>query len=107
MAKELNEKSIKDRLEVLENDITKVSEQMVSLDKQKSDAIAMLNALNGAKQQCMNFLKDISDEDYMNRFLNNVEFYINLSNVGSDPINSLDVSMLTNDPLNETKKICA
>ena len=63
MAKELNEKSIKDRLEVLENDITKVSEQMVSLDKQKSDAIAMLNSLNGAKQQCMNFLKDISDED--------------------------------------------
>ena len=63
MAKELNEKSLKDRLEVLENDITKVSEQMVSLDKQKSDAIAMLNALNGAKQQCMNFLKDISDED--------------------------------------------
>ena len=63
MAKELNEKSIKDRLEVLENDITKVCEQMVSLDKQKSDAIAMLNALNGAKQQCMNFLKDISDED--------------------------------------------
>ena len=28
----------------------------------------------------------------------NVEFYINLSNVGSDPINSLDVSMSTNDP---------
>ena len=60
---ELNDNKIKERLEVLENDITKVSEQMVSLDKQKSDAIAMLNALNGAKQQCMNFLKDISDED--------------------------------------------
>ncbi len=41
----------------------KVSEQMVSLDKQKTDAIAMLNALNGAKQQCINFLKEISDED--------------------------------------------
>ena len=63
MAKELNEQSIKDRLEVLENDITRVSEQMVSLDKQKSDAIAMLNALNGAKQQCINFLKEITDED--------------------------------------------
>ena len=63
MAKELNEDKLKERLEVLESDITKVSEQMVSLDKQKSDAIAMLNALNGAKQQCMNFLKDISDED--------------------------------------------
>ena len=63
MAKELNEENIKARLEVLENDIKKVSEQMVSLDKQKTDAIAMLNALNGAKQQCINFLKEISDED--------------------------------------------
>ena len=32
---ELNDNKIKERLEVLENDITKVSEQMVSLDKQK------------------------------------------------------------------------
>lgn len=63
MTKELNEENIKSRLEVLESDITKVSEQMVSLDKQKTDAIAMLNALNGAKQQCINFLKEISDED--------------------------------------------
>ena len=60
---ELNEDKIKERLEVLEGDIKKVSEQMVSLDKQKTDAIAMLNALNGAKQQCINFLKEISDED--------------------------------------------
>ena len=59
----LNEDKIKERLEVLENDIKRVSEQMVSLDKQKTDAIAMLNALNGAKQQCINFLKEISDED--------------------------------------------
>jgi len=63
MAKELNEDNIKERLEVLEGDIKKVSEQMISLDKQKTDAIAMLNALNGAKQQCINFLKEISDED--------------------------------------------
>ena len=63
MAKELNEKSIKDRLEVLENDITKVSEQMVSLDKQKTDAIAMLNALNGAKQQCQSFLNDLNNDE--------------------------------------------
>ena len=63
MAKELNEDKLKERLQVLENDIQKVSEQMVSLDKQKTDAIAMLNALNGAKQQCINFLKEISNED--------------------------------------------
>ena len=60
---ELNEDKIKARLEVLENDIKRVSEQMVSLDKQKSDAIAMLNALNGAKQQCMSFLNDLNDGD--------------------------------------------
>ena len=60
---ELNEDKIKERLEVLENDITRVSEQMVSLDKQKSDAIAMLNALNGAKQQCQSFLNDLNDGD--------------------------------------------
>ena len=63
MAKELNEENIKARLEVLENDIKKVSEQMVSLDKQKTDAIAMLNALNGAKQQCINFLNELNNDD--------------------------------------------
>ena len=63
MAKELTEDKLKERLEVLESDITKVSEQMVSLDKQKSDAIAMLNALNGAKQQCMSFLQDLNDDE--------------------------------------------
>tara|TARA_R100000152_G_C6674434_1_gene109920 strand:+ start:406 stop:645 length:240 start_codon:yes stop_codon:yes gene_type:complete len=60
---ELNEDKIKERLEVLENDIKRVSEQMVSLDKQKSDAIAMLNALNGAKQQCQSFLNDLNNDD--------------------------------------------
>ena len=60
---ELNEDKIKERLEVLENDIKRVSEQMVSLDKQKQDAIAMLNALNGAKQQCQSFLNDLNNDD--------------------------------------------
>ena len=60
---ELNEDKIKERLEVLENDIKRVSEQMVSLDKQKSDAIAMLNALNGAKQQCQSFLNDLNNDE--------------------------------------------
>ena len=59
----LNEDKIKERLEVLENDIKRVSEQMVSLDKQKTDAIAMLNALNGAKQQCQSFLNDLNNDD--------------------------------------------
>ena len=60
---ELNDDKIKERLEVLENDIKRVSEQMVSLGKQKQDAIAMLNALNGAKQQCQSFLNDLNNDD--------------------------------------------
>ena len=60
---ELNDNKIKERLEVLENDIKRVSEQMVSLDKQKSDAIAMLNALNGAKQQCQSFLNELNNDE--------------------------------------------
>ena len=63
MAKELTEDKLKERLEVLENDITKVSEQMVSLDKQKSDAIAMMNALQGAKQQCQSFLNELNNDE--------------------------------------------
>ena len=39
-----------------------------------------------------------SNSDGLINYGDNVEFYINLSNVGSDPINSLDVSMSTNDP---------
>ena len=60
---ELNDDKIKERLQALENDIKKVSEQMVSLDIQKTDAIAMLNALNGAIQQCQSFLNDLNNDD--------------------------------------------
>ena len=60
---ELNDNKIKERLEVLENDIKRVSEQMVSLDKQKSDAIAMMNALQGAKQQCQSFLNELNNDE--------------------------------------------
>ena len=59
----LNADSINERIKVLDGDIVKVSEQMQSLDKQKSDAIAMLNALQGAKQQCKSFLNELNNDD--------------------------------------------
>ena len=34
---------------------------MQSLDKQKLDAIAMMNALQGAKQQCQSFLNELNN----------------------------------------------
>ena len=57
----LDEKTIKDRMTVLDEDIKKVNEQLTELEKNKVDALAMLNALSRAKQQCTHFLEQISD----------------------------------------------
>ena len=57
----LDEKTIKDRMTVLDEDIKKVNEQLTELEKNKVDALAMLNALSGAKQLCTHFLEQISD----------------------------------------------
>ena len=57
----LDENSINERIKVLDSDIVKVSEQMRTLEKQTKDAIAMMNALQGAKQQCESFLKELNN----------------------------------------------
>ena len=57
----LDENSIKERLEILNSDIAKVQENLVTLEKQTKDAIAMMNALQGAKQQCESFLQEINN----------------------------------------------
>ena len=59
----LDENSINERIKVLDGDIAKVAEQIQSLEKQKSDAIAMMNALQGAKQQCQSFLKELNNDE--------------------------------------------
>ena len=59
----LDENSINERIKVLDSDIVKYSEQMQSLEKQTKDAIAMMNALQGAKQQCQSFLKEINNDE--------------------------------------------
>ena len=60
---EIDELKIKQRIVVLDADIQRVSIQLKELDKQKQDAVALMNALNGAKQQCMSFLKDLNDDE--------------------------------------------
>lgn len=59
----ISEDNIKKRISVLDADIQKVSIQIQELDKQKQDAVALMNALNGAKQQCMSFLQDLNDDE--------------------------------------------
>ena len=59
----LDENSINERIKVLDGDIAKVAKQMQSLEKQKSDAVAMMNALQGAKQQCQSFLNELNNDE--------------------------------------------
>ena len=59
----LEKSKIENRLTVLDSDIQKVNKQLQELEKQKVDSIALMNALNGAKQQCQNFLKEFSDDE--------------------------------------------
>ena len=59
----ISEDNIKKRISVLDADIQKVSMQLQELDKQKQDAVALMNALNGAKQQCRSFLLDLNNDE--------------------------------------------
>ena len=59
----LDENTINERIKILDSDIAKVNQQMQSLEKQTKDAIAMMNALQGAKQQCESFLKELNNDE--------------------------------------------
>ena len=59
----IEDDKIKSRLEKLEGDVKKVTDQIQDMDKKKTEAIAVLNALQGAKQQCQMFLQEINNED--------------------------------------------
>ena len=59
----ISEDNIKKRISVLDADIQKVSIQIQELEKQKQDAVALMNALNGAKQQCQSFLNELNNDE--------------------------------------------
>ncbi len=59
----IEDDKIKSRLEKLEGDVKKVTDQIQDLEKKKIEAVALLNALQGAKQQCQMFLQEINNED--------------------------------------------
>ena len=59
----LNEDTIKKRIAALESDIKVMANTIQELDAKKQEAIANLNALHGAKQQCDSFLKELHDDD--------------------------------------------
>ena len=59
----LNEDTIKKRIAALESDIKVMTNTIQELDAKKQEAIANLNALHGAKQQCESFLKELNNDD--------------------------------------------
>ena len=59
----LNEDTIKKRIAALESDIKVMTNTIQELDAKKQEAIANLNALHGAKQQCESMLKELHNDD--------------------------------------------
>ena len=57
----VNEDTIKKRIAALESDIKVMTNTIQELDAKKQEAIANLNALHGAKQQCDNFLQELDN----------------------------------------------
>ena len=58
----ITEESIRNRMEVLVEDLKNVRERITNAEKQMMDDKATLNALLGAYQQCEAFLKELDDE---------------------------------------------
>ena len=59
----INKDNIEERLTVLNDDIVKVQEQMKNLEQQRIEAVGLINALQGAKQQCQSFLQQINNDE--------------------------------------------
>jgi prephenate dehydratase len=65
--KEIDKDNLEEKIKILDEDIQKVNELLVKLEKDKSNAIATMNALQGAKSQCVTLIKELhNDEDQSN-----------------------------------------
>ena len=58
----INKEKLEERLVVLDEDIAKVQNNLKVLEQQRVEAVGILNALTGAKQQCQSFLNEFNDE---------------------------------------------
>ena len=49
-----------DKIKVLDEDLQKVSDLLVELERKKVNALATMNALQGAKSQCVTLIKELN-----------------------------------------------
>ena len=59
----ITEEMIKERISVINGDIEKITKDISDAEKKKTESIGLLNALTGAKQQCLSFLKQFNNDD--------------------------------------------
>ena len=58
----ISEKVLSDKIKNIDEDIEKVVQNISSIDKQRTDLVATLHALQGAKQQCQSFLNELRND---------------------------------------------
>ena len=58
----LNENDIRERRELIVTEIQNMQNRLAELDREKTNAIANMNALRGAQQQCEFFLETLDSE---------------------------------------------
>ena len=59
----ITRENIEERKNVLMNDMNSAKQRLAEYDKKKQEDIALLNALTGALQQCVNFLQELDNEE--------------------------------------------
>ena len=59
----IDKDTIEKRLVILNEDIVKMQNNIKILEQQKIEAVGMLNALTGAKQQCQSFLNEFNNDE--------------------------------------------
>jgi len=59
----LDKDTIEKRIAILDEDIVKIKQNLQNLEQQKIETVGMINALNGARQQCQSFLNKVSDDE--------------------------------------------
>ena len=56
--------NLEEKIKVLDGVIQKVSDRLVELEREKVNTLATMNALQGAKSQCVTLIKELhNDED--------------------------------------------
>ena len=67
MNESIDLQNLVDKIKVLDEDIQKINDKVVELEREKANTLATMNALQGAKSQCVTLIKELhNDEDQSN-----------------------------------------